>query len=623
MADTLEFKAELKQLLHLITHSLYSNPEIFLRELVSNASDAINKVKFDSLAREDILENDKDWKIRIASDKVAGTLTVSDNGIGMTKQEVIDNLGTIAKSGTKAFLEAIKGQAGATKPDLIGQFGVGFYSAFMVADKVSVVTRTGGQGTAATHWESDGQGAFTVEPVEKPGRGTEVTLHLKEESKHYLSDWEIRSIVKKFSDFIEHPIVMDVEQEEGDEKKTLEETLNTRKAIWLRNKSEVTAEEYTAFYKQVAHDDTDPAKVIHYTAEGSNEFKVLMFIPAHKPMDMEWGEPKSGLRLYVQRVLIMDRCEELLPMYLRFVKGVVDSADLPLNVSRELLQRNPLLDSIRKSVVKNILDGLAAMKNTEYAKYVPFHQGLGPVLKEGLGQDWANKDKIADLLLFESLKTPKGEYTTLARYVEAMPADQTEIYYLIGEERELLEHSPYLEAFRAKGYDVLLLTDSVDEFAVPALAMYKEKKLQAADRGDLDGVKDDQASDDESFKAVLAYLKGKLDDVSDVRLSKRLTDSAAVLVADKGARTAHMERLMQRFGREDAAAHKRVLELNPTHPAVTAMRDLHAKNAEDARVESYARLLLDQAVIAEGSKVKDPTAFAKRVNELLVKSAQG
>jgi len=309
-------------------------------------------------------------------------------------------------------------------------------------------------------------------------------------------------------------------------------------------------------------------------------------------------------------------------MYLRFVKGVVDSSDLPLNVSREILQRNPLLDSIRKNVVKNVLDGLAAMKNTEYAKYVPFHQGLGPVLKEGLGQDWANRDKIADLLLFESLKTPKGEYTTLGRYVEAMPADQKEIYYLIGEEREMIEHSPYLEAFRAKGYDVLLLTDPIDEFSIPALGTYKEKKLQAADQGDLDAVKDDEPVVDESFKDVLAFLKGKLEEVSDVRLSKRLTDSAAVLVADKGAMSAHMERLMQRFGREDAAVPKRVLELNPTHAAVTAMRDLYAKNKEDARVESYARLLLDQAVIAEGSKVKDPTAFAKRVNELLVKSVQ-
>lgn len=622
MADTHEFKAELKQLLHLITHSLYSHPEIFLRELVSNASDAINRVKFDSLSREAILENDKDWKIKIAADKAAGTLTVSDNGIGMTRQEVIDNLGTIAKSGTKAFLEAVKSQAGPSKPDLIGQFGVGFYSAFMVADKVTVVTRPGGQGTAGARWESDGQGAFSVEDVEKPTRGTDVTLHLKEDSKHYLNDWEIRSIVRKFSDFIEHPIVMDVEKDENGDKKTVEETLNTRKAIWLRNRSEVKAEEYSEFYKSIAHDDAEPARVIHYTAEGANEFRVLAFVPSHKPMEMEWGEPKTGLRLYVQRVLIMDRCEEVLPMYLRFVKGVVDSSDLPLNVSREILQRNPLLDSIRKSVVKNVLDGLAAMKNTEYAKYVPFHQGLGAVLKEGLGQDWANREKIADLLLFESVKTPKGEYTTLARYVEAMPADQKEIYYLIGEERELIEHSPYLEAFRAKGYDVLLLTDPIDEFSIPALGTYKDKRLQAADRGEIEDGRDDQPPADDSFKNLLAFLKGKLEDVSDVRLSKRLTDSAAVLVADKGAMTAHMERLMQRFGRDDGAAAKRVLELNPAHPAVTAMRDLYEKDPKDGRVEDYARVLLDQAVIAEGSKVKDPTAFAKRVNELLVKSAQ-
>ncbi len=620
MSEKLEFKAELKQLLHLITHSLYSNPEIFLRELISNASDAVNKIKFDSLSREDLLENDKDWKIKLTVNKTANTLTVSDNGIGMTQQEVIDNLGTIARSGTKAFLDAIKAQAADNRPDLIGQFGVGFYSSFMVADKVTVLTRPGGVGTKGTRWESDGQGEFTIEPAEKPRRGTDVTLHLKPECKEYLDEWRIRQIVKKFSDFIEHPIVMDVEKEEKEgEKKIEEETLNSRKAIWLRHKNEVKPEEYSEFYKQMTHDDADPVRVMHYTGEGATEFKALLFIPAHKPMELEWGEPKAGLRLYIQRVLIMERCEQLLPMYLRFVHGVIDSSDLPLNVSREILQHNPQLATIQKSVVKNVLDGLAALKNTEYEKYTAFYRGLGPILKEAFHHDWQNREKVADLLLFESLKTPKGDFTTFSRYVENMPADQKDIYFLIGETREQIEHSPYLEAFKAKNQDVLLLTDPIDEFAIPSLGAYKGKKLQAADRGELDDAKADDKPAEE-FKALLDLLKNKLsDEVSDVRLSKRLTDSAACLVADAGAMTAHFERLMQRMGRGGEGAPKRVLELNPMHPAIVALRDLHAKNPDDLRIEGYARLLLDQAAIAEGSKVKDPAAFARRVNELLVK----
>jgi molecular chaperone HtpG len=507
MPETLEFKAELKQLLHLITHSLYSNPEIFLRELISNASDAINKLKFDSLSREDLLENDKEWKIRIAADKTAGTLTISDNGIGMTQAEVVENLGTIAKSGTKAFLEAVRSQSENTRPELIGQFGVGFYSAFMVADKVTVLTRPGGAGTKATRWESDGQGAFTIEEADKPTRGTDVTLHLKSDAKGYLEERRIRQIVKKFSDFIEHPIIMEVEKHEKEgETKHEDETLNSQKAIWLRSKNEVSADEYNAFYKQLSHDDADPARVIHYTAEGKSEFKSLLFIPSHRPIALEWGEPKGGLRLYVQRVLIMEKCEELLPPYLRFVAGVVDSLDLPLNVSREILQQNPQLEVIQKNVVRNVLDGLATMKNSEYEKYLAFHKGLGPILKEAFHHDWSNREKVADLLLFESHSTPKGEYTTLAKYVEGMKEGQEAIYYLIGEEREQLAHSPYLEAFKSRGWDVLLLTDPIDEFAIPALGNYKGKRLQAADRGDLPGVKaDDKAADADSFKNLLAF----------------------------------------------------------------------------------------------------------------------
>ncbi len=621
--EKLEFKTELKQLLHIITHSLYSHKEIFLRELVSNASDAINKIKFDSLQHEELLEGNKDWKIKITPDKAAGTLTVSDNGIGMTREGAVADLGTIARSGTRAFLESLKAAGAEGRPELIGQFGVGFYSAFMVADRVTVVSRTAGGPKQGVKWESDGQGEFTVETVEKPTRGTDVTLHLKPDEKEFLDEYPLREIIKKFSDFIEHPIVTDVEKEENGKKTVVEETLNSRKAIWLRSKSENTAEEYDAFYKQISNDFEGPAKVVHYTAEGVQEFKVLLFLPAHRPIDFLWGEYKWGLRLYVQRVLIMDHCEALLPPYLRFVKGVVDSSDLPLNISREMLQQNPLLEKMQKDVTKSVLKALADMKADEHDKYVAFHREFGAVLKEGVGRDRANREKIADLLLFESLKTESGKYMTLEKYVAAMPDDQKEIYYLIGESREQMEHSPYLEAFRARGQDVLLLTDPIDEFMAPNLGRYRGKDLKPVDQGQLDadgaGVKKE---DQEKYRPLLEHLKGKLTEVSDVRLSGRLKESAACLVADAGAMTAHLERLMQQLGRgKDLGAAKRVLELNGEHPAVVALLQLFEKAPQDARIENYGRLLYDQAVIAEGSKVKDPLAFARRINELLVKDA--
>ncbi len=634
-AEQLEFKAELKELLHLITHSLYSDRDIFLRELISNASDAINKVRFDSLANADQLEGNTDWKIKITPDKAANTLTISDNGVGMSRQEVVDNLGTVAQSGTKAFLEAAK-QAGKTgeAPGLIGQFGVGFYSAFMVADKVTVVTRTTGTPADGTRWESDGQGEYSLEAAEKPARGSDVILHLKDDAKDFLGEWKLKQLVRKFSDFIEHPVVMDVEKTIDDDepaadgettpepkKEVVEETLNSRKAIWLRSKSEVKPDEYAEFYKQISHDNDPPAATIHYAAEGKTEFKVLAFIPAHKPASFDWEEPTAGLKLYVQRVLIMERCEQLLPFYLRFVKGVVDSSDLPLNVSREILQQNPLLESIQKSVVKNVLDNLAGMKNVEYDAYLKFYGGFGPVLKEGLARDWQNREKVADLLLFASANTAAGTFTTFAEYVEKMPADQKEIFYLIGDSADVLRHSPYLEAFRAKGYDVLLLTDSVDEFTIPSLGEYKGKPLQAADRGDLAAGDEIAPELKERFAGLLLFIKEKLPEVADVRLSKRLTESAACLVADGTAMTAHMERLMAQYGRGDKGG-KRVLELNPANLAVLAVRDLHGKSAGDPRVEGYARLLYEQALIGEGTKLSDPSAFAKRVNEIIARDAQ-
>lgn len=623
-----EFKTELKQLLHIITHSLYSNKEIFLRELISNASDAINKIKFDSLSHEEELEGNKDWKIKIIADRAAETLTVLDNGIGLSREGAVENLGTIAKSGTRAFLERMKNKDAKDQPELIGQFGVGFYSAFMVADKVTVISRMAGDPRDGVKWESDGQGDFTVETVEKPARGTDVVLHLKPEEKDFLDEYRLRQIVKKFSDFIEHPVVMDVEKTDEQKNKTIvEETLNSRRAIWLRGKSENTPEEHNAFYKQIANDFDDPAKVIQYTAEGVNEFKVLLYIPAHRPFELQWGgEVKYGPKLYIQRVLIMDHCDTLLPPYLRFIKGVVDCSDLPLNISREMLQHNPLLEKIKNNLVRSVLKALEEMKTDEYEKYVKFHRELGSILKEGVNRDWSNREKIADLLLFESMKTPAGEYTTLAKYVEAMPAEQKSIWYLIGETREQIEHSPYLEAFRARGQDVLLLTDPIDEFSLPHLGKYKDKSLKAVDRDEPDDAKEEAAKkpqEQEKFQKLFAHLKEKLPEVSDVRLSSRLKESAACLVTGEGGMSAHMERLMQRMGREQGMeASRRILELNGEHPAVLALQQLYEKDSADPRVENYARLLYDQAVIAEGSKIKDPIAFARHINELLVQSGK-
>jgi len=619
-----EFKSELRQILNIITHSLYSHKEIFLRELISNASDAIDKVRFNSLQNETLLAGDRDWKIKLVADKAAGTLTVSDNGVGMSREAVIDNLGTIARSGTREFVESLKQAEAASRPELIGQFGVGFYSAFMVADKVTVVSRAMSE-TQAVRWTSDGQGEFTVESAERAGRGTDVTLHLKEEEKEFLEPWRLRAVVKQFSDFIEHPVVMDVEKTEKDVKTLEEETLNSRKALWLRSKGDVTPEEHQAFYRQISGDFEDPAKVIHYAAEGALDFKALLYLPKHKSFELQFGEGKVGPKLYINRVQIMDHCEQLLPAYLRFVKGVVDCSDLPLNVSRELLQHNPLLEKIQKSLVKNVFQALEELKNADREAYAALLRELGSILKEGLGRDWANREAIAGLLLFESLRTEKGKTLTLAEYVEAMPADQTEIFYLTGEDRAALEHAPALEAFRAKGWDVLLLTDPIDDFVFPMLPDYKGKALKAADRHAPELAPEDQKKAEEateSFKPLLVLLQEKLAGLKEVRLSKRLKESAACLVADEHAMGAHMERLLQKLGKAEGAPSPKILELNPEHPAVQGLLKIHAANPADPRIEGHARLLHDQAVLAEGSRLADPSDFVRRLNELLVKDSR-
>jgi molecular chaperone HtpG len=622
------FKSELRQMLHLITHSLYSHKEIFLRELISNASDAIAKVQFNSLQNEHLVEGDRDWRIKLIADKAAGTLTISDNGIGMSREAIIENLGTIARSGTRAFMDSLKEAEAAAKPDLIGQFGVGFYSAFMVADQVTVVSRPAGE-TQAVRWISDGLGEFTVEPVEKAGRGTDVTLHLKPEEMEFLEVWRLRSIVKQFSDFIEHPIVMDVEKPgEGDLKTIAEETLNSRKALWLRSKSDVTADEHNAFYRQISNDFDDPVKVIHYAAEGALDFKALLYLPKHKSMDLQFAEAKVGPKLYVNRVQIMDHCEQLLPPYLRFVKGVVDCSDLPLNVSREVIQHSPLLEKIQKSLVKNVLKALDDLKTNEYDTYVKVFGELGGILKEGLARDWDHRTQLADLLLFQSLKSESGTFTSLAQYAAAMPEGQTDIYYLAGEQRSVLEHSPSLEVFRHRGWDVLLLTDPIDEFVLPSLTEYQGKALKPADRFQPELKPEDQKKAEEAtgeFMPLLQTLRAQLAELKDVRMSSRLKESAACLVADEGDMGANMERLLQKLGRADAMGlggpAPRILELNPDHPAVQALLGLHRTDPSDPRIGAYGHLLHDQAVLAEGSRLADPSALAQRINDLIAKDA--
>jgi molecular chaperone HtpG len=620
----LKFKTELKQLMDIIIHSLYSHREIFLRELISNACDAIDKIRFESLTDSDLAGDNVEWSIRLVPDAEAGTLTVSDNGIGMSEETIVRELGTIARSGTKAFLENVKAQKTATgAPDLIGQFGVGFYSAFMVADKVTVVSRAAGADSAIC-WESTGEGDFTVKDAEKEGRGTDVILHMREDAKRYLEGWELRSLVKRFSDFVEHPIVLvtegkkEGEEAKGGETEIKEETVNSQKAIWLRAKSDVSDEEYSAFYKHITHDYADPLHTIHYSAEGTLEFKALLYIPEHRPMDYYMVEPKPHLHLYVNRVFISDACEHLLPMYLRFVKGVVDSSDLPLNVSREMLQDNPLIRKIQSNLVTRVLGALGDMKAKEYEKYCTFFVSFGATLKEGATRDFANREKVADLVLFESTRTEPGKFLSLSDYVDQMSDGQDAIYYLSGDSIEMLRHSPYLEAFRAKGQDVLLMAEPVDPFFAEALGTYKDKPLKAVDKGDLeaDGDEDDITEETQGdYEKLLGHLSEALEEV-------KLKESAACLVAEDGQMNAQMERLMRQFGGQEAPEAPRILELNPQHDAVKTLLALYEKDPASDDVDELGRLFLDQAIIAEGSRIKDPSAFAQRMNRFIARMQQ-
>ncbi len=628
----LEFKTEVKQLLDLMIHSLYSHKDIFLRELISNASDAIDKVRYDSLTDSGKMEVEGDWKIKITADKEVGTLTVSDSGIGMTKDEIIQSLGTIAHSGTKEFLAALQTKEVKENPDLIGQFGVGFYSSYMVADRVTVVSRKAGTDSkSGVKWESTADGFFTVEEMEKEKNGTDVTLHLKEEEKKYLEEWEIRSVIKKYSDFIEHPVVMDVEKEKESElqkgekvKIREEEILNSRKAIWLKDKSQVSEEEYNEFYKHVSHDFTNPAKTIHFRAEGTSEFSALLYIPATQPFDIFYKEYKMGPTLYVKRVQIMDHCEELIPRYLRFVKGVVESSDLPLNVSREILQSNRQIEIINKNVTKKVLDTLADMKKNEYDKYLSFYREFGRILKEGIHFDFSKKEVISDLILFQSTNNAADTFVSLQEYTDAMKEGQEEIYYITGASFDEVKKSPYLEAFKEKGYDVLVMLDEIDDFIVGGLD-YKGKKFKSATKGEISLDKEDvekKKGAEKKYKAIIELIKDQLkDDVKDVRLSGRLKDTACCLVGDDGDMDPQMEKLMKAMG-QNVPEGKRILEINAAHPIFEAMNRLFEKEQKSIVLKEYITLLYDQALLLEGSKPKDPAAFASAITKLMVKDVE-
>ena len=649
MAEKHEFKTEVRKTLDLVINSLYSNKEIFLRELISNASDAIDRARFESLKDSSLLEDNADWKIKLSVDREKGTLTVSDNGIGMTAEEVENNIGTVASSGTRHFLEEYADKKEQLPPELIGQFGVGFYSAFMVADEVTVITRPHGAPGCATKWTSNGDGFYTIEPAVKATRGTDIIMHLKESDTEFLDEWKLRGIVKKYSDFVEHPIVMDVTHEEpvkdadgkpvlGEDGKpvppevtVVEETLNSQKALWLRAKNEITKEEYEEFYKHLSRDFQPPFETIHWSVEGQTEFKALIYIP-QKPMweMLVQDQRPHGLQLYVRRVFITDNCEELLPRYLRFLRGVVDSADLPLNVSREMLQEDRSLRLIRKNIVKKVLDTLESIRTGAPERYESFFSSFGAILKEGLREDFENREKIQNLLLFASSALESGKRTTLADYAKRMPEGQKEIYYLLSDSVVNAANAPQLEAFRKKGYEVLFMTDPVDEFVIPSVGSFQDKQLRDISKGEVDlETEEEKKAREENLKAnengnntLIARLKDLLKNkVQDVRLSNRLTDSACCLVEPEWGMSQQMQRLMKAM-KQEVPDVKPILEINPSHPLIAAMRGICEKDATSARITDCAELLLDQARLMANQPIDNPLEFARKVSQLMADSLE-
>ncbi|NLE01699.1 MAG: molecular chaperone HtpG [Fibrobacter sp.] len=617
----MEFQTEAKQLLHLMIHALYSHKEVFLRELISNASDALDKLRFESITNSSIKTSDSELAIHIKLDKTAKTITISDNGIGMNRQEVIENIGTIARSGSKAFLEKMTGDQKADS-NLIGQFGVGFYSVFMVASSVKLVTKRAGTDDPAVVWESNGESDFTISETEKSSHGTEITIYLKEAEQNYVEDWEVRSLIKKYSDFIAFPIYLPND-------KGKEEIVNQTKPLLRRAPSEIKPEQYEEFYQQALGGFGKPLATLHNRAEGVMEYSSMLFIPEKAPFDLFSYERKHGVKLYVKRVFIMDNCKELLPEYLRFVRGVIDSEDLPLNVSREILQKNVIIDKIRKAVVSKILGKLKEMSENEPEKFKPFWNEFGPVFKEGLHTDFENKDKLLEIIRFQSsMGASKDETVTLKTYVSRMRQDQKDIYYITGENRDIVEKSPHLEIFRAKSIEVLYLVDPIDEFIVHDIYNFEGKQLKSITQGDLDlGEldKEEQSAKKKAesvFKKLSERIKNILSDsVSEVRVTTRLKDSPACLVADSNGMGAHMEKLMKAMGQEVPVS-KRILEINPEHPILQNMNALYSKEPKAPELEDWVKLLYEQALIAEGQMVPDPLAYSKRVNNLLQKVSQ-
>jgi molecular chaperone HtpG len=622
--ETMQFKTEVNKLLELMIHSLYSHKEIFLRELVSNASDAIDKLRFESLTNDALLEGDANYKIKITPDEATKTVKISDNGIGMTKDECVDALGTIAHSGTKEFMKLLESKEAKDNPELIGQFGVGFYSAFMVADKVTVLTRKAGEdASVGVKWESTADGSFTVEHFDKKTRGTDIILHLKEEEKDYAGEWELKEIIKKYSDYISYPVVMDTMKKEDDKEIIEEETLNSMKAIWLKDKSEISEEEYNEFYKHVSHDFLDPAKTIHYKAEGTQEFSVLAYLPQKAPGNILYPDFKAGPALYVRRVQIMDHCEDLVPVYLRFVKGVVDSSDLPLNVSREILQNNKMVESIRKNITKKVLEAIKDMKTNEYEKYVDFYKEFGRVLKEGIHFDFSRKEELADLMLIESSSTKAGEYTTLADYLSCMKTEQKEIYYITGKNRAEMENSPYLEALKEKELEVLFMTDEIDDIIISTLREYKEKPFKSILKGDIDiETKEEKEEAQKEFGKLTDKIKDTLGDkVTEVRLSARLKNSPCVLVSGDDDIDPQMEAMMKAMG-QAVPPRKKILELNPDHELIKSINKQFEENPDSEVVVDYGELLFDQALILEGNFPEDMIRFTNLMTKVMMNSVK-
>jgi len=620
------FQAETRQVLQLMIHSLYSNKEIFLRELISNASDALDRLRFTAISNDSVYEGDSELRIEIEADEEAGTLTVRDNGIGMSRDDVMENIGTIAKSGTKAFLDRLSGDEKADA-HLIGQFGVGFYSSFIVADKVTVTTRKAGEPSEdGVRWESDGGGEYSIEAIERDAHGTEVVLHLKESDKDFLSSWTVKSLISRYSDHIGFPIRM---QEKGEDDKLEWKDINKASALWTLPKSEISDEEYQSFYKYLSHDLDDAMSWAHNKVEGSQSYTTLLYIPATAPMDlMLQRDERTGLRLYVNRVFIMDAAQQLLPHYLRFMRGVVDSDDLPLNVSRELLQENELSGKIRSAVIRRSLDLISKIAKDESDQYEKFWTQFGAVIKEGVVEDFANRDRITPLLRFASTKGDGDKHVVdLNSYIERMPEGQDAIYYITAENHQAASHSPHLEVFRKKGIEVLLMSDRVDEWMMAYFNEFEDKPFKSVAKGDIDlgaigkaeDKSEDKDQDETADHAVLdADLLKKVQDslgenISEVRSSQRLTDSASCLVLGDQEMALHLQRLLEQAG-QDVPDSRPVLELNPDHPLVEKLQ----AEEDQQRFSDLSLVLFEQALLSEGAALADPAGFVQRVNKLML-----